>query len=702
MRTRLGFVVLVLVGLVAGLSALTVSAEPPANTPFYRTWSYTDGPVAAGLVSRTWMWGPEANTGALYEPYAESPGGEREVQYYDKARMEITQPGADPAGAWYVTNGLLVMELVSGQLQLGNTLFEERQPSAANVAGDQDDPTGPTYQTIGTVLDDAPYSDSQVITNRLNRDGVIADDPSLASYGVTAAYRVTMPGLDHQVASPFWEFMNSTGLVSDGAMTFEGPLFSNPFYATGLPISEAYWANVKVGGQYKDVLLQCFERRCLTYTPDNEPGWRVEAGNVGRHYHDWRYGVVPPPADTLTIYLVDVGNTQGASDVFGCEDSLVPVQVAAEDLSDPVAAAVDSLLVIHDQYYGESGLYNALYQNSLSIESVNVSGDIATVYLSGEIPVGGVCDEPRVRQQLRATIATAAGVPDVQVFINGINLDEYWSPTGLVELQLFFVDLGNSQGAPSTFGCGDSLVAVTVSVENQANLAQAALETLLAVSDQNYGESGLYNALYLNQLTVDGVSIGGNTVTAYLSGFIPVGGVCDEPRVQEQLERTLAAAAGVGNAVIYINGINLDDYWGPFGPVEINLYLADLGNTQGQPGTFGCGDSLVAVPVEIESANSISTVVTNALAALFAIPTETYGPIYAHNSLYLNTVTIEGVTYFNGELTVQLTGEIPVGGACDVPRIEEQIYTTILQFESVLSAEVYLNGISLEDALASD
>jgi hypothetical protein len=40
---------------------------------------------------------------------------------------------------------------------------------------------------------------------------------------------------------------------------------------------------VKVGGTYKVVLVQIFERRVLTYTPDNSPGWQVEAGNVGQH-----------------------------------------------------------------------------------------------------------------------------------------------------------------------------------------------------------------------------------------------------------------------------------------------------------------------------------------------------------------------------------------------------------------------------------
>jgi hypothetical protein len=50
---------------------------------------------------------------------------------------------------------------------------------------------------------------------------------------------------------------------------------------------------VLVGGVARDVLIQCFERRCLTHTPSNPPGWQVEAGNVGLHYYRWRYGTTP-------------------------------------------------------------------------------------------------------------------------------------------------------------------------------------------------------------------------------------------------------------------------------------------------------------------------------------------------------------------------------------------------------------------------
>jgi hypothetical protein len=33
------------------------------------------------------------------EAYAQSPSGRRAVQYFDKSRMEITDPGGDPNSA---------------------------------------------------------------------------------------------------------------------------------------------------------------------------------------------------------------------------------------------------------------------------------------------------------------------------------------------------------------------------------------------------------------------------------------------------------------------------------------------------------------------------------------------------------------------------------------------------------------------------
>ena len=266
-----------------------VGAVAPESPHFARTWERTDRPVSELLVSRSWLWGPEANTELLTEPYAESPGGLRDVQYFDKSRMEINNPSGNPESPWYVTNGLLVVELMTGQMQIGDASFTARKPAENNVAGDPNDADGPTYQTFASLRDLPARVDGELIIQRVDRDGNVTSDPSLAPQGVTSAHRVQVPGIDHQVASPFWDFMNSTGLIFDPALGFvDDALFLTPFYATGLPVTEAYWATVEVAGTPKDVLTQCFERRCLTFTPDNAPGWQVEAGNVGLHYRDWR------------------------------------------------------------------------------------------------------------------------------------------------------------------------------------------------------------------------------------------------------------------------------------------------------------------------------------------------------------------------------------------------------------------------------
>jgi hypothetical protein len=60
------------------------------------------------------MWGPGAYTPPMAEPYNDSPDGVRLVQYTDKSRMEINDPTGDPNELWFVTNGLLVVEMVDG------------------------------------------------------------------------------------------------------------------------------------------------------------------------------------------------------------------------------------------------------------------------------------------------------------------------------------------------------------------------------------------------------------------------------------------------------------------------------------------------------------------------------------------------------------------------------------------------------------
>src|SRR5690349_10055048 len=103
---------------VAWSPAQAAEPVPAANPAFAKVWERTDQLVRAHDVARTWFWG-EAPFARVMESFAGSPNGQRLVEYYDKSRMEITQPGINPLSTWYVTNGLLVKELMSGQMQVG-------------------------------------------------------------------------------------------------------------------------------------------------------------------------------------------------------------------------------------------------------------------------------------------------------------------------------------------------------------------------------------------------------------------------------------------------------------------------------------------------------------------------------------------------------------------------------------------------------
>lgn len=275
----------------------TADAAPIGNQYFERNWARTDKPVADGVLTRTWMWGPEAFTGIMTEDYAQAPGGKRTVQYFDKSRMEITHDQSLPTDSpWYVGNGLLARELMTGQMQVGDAQFQPREAARVNVAGDPDDTSKVTYWFMGLLQDQSPTPVGSVIRTILvpgAASNLYLFSDHMAAYGVTAAHYV--PETGHSVAQPFWDFMNSGGTVYEQGQFVYDSLFENPFYATGLPLTDAYWAQVKLAGVQRDVLVQCFERRCLTYTPSNDPAWRVEAGNVGQHYFRWRYGVPTDP-----------------------------------------------------------------------------------------------------------------------------------------------------------------------------------------------------------------------------------------------------------------------------------------------------------------------------------------------------------------------------------------------------------------------
>ncbi|MFW6135432.1 MAG: GerMN domain-containing protein [Chloroflexota bacterium] len=140
---------------------------------------------------------------------------------------------------------------------------------------------------------------------------------------------------------------------------------------------------------------------------------------------------VPTPTPSSTrlltrtnVYLIAVGDAGESGDEIGCDDSLLPVEVEIEPTQAPLTAALNRLLTIEGREYGEVELYNALYQSDLVLDSVTIDDGEAVIRLSGTLTLGGVCDEPRVRAQLRATALQYRTVDRVSIFIDGTPLDE--------------------------------------------------------------------------------------------------------------------------------------------------------------------------------------------------------------------------------------------------------------------------------------
>jgi len=232
---------------------------------FGTVWSRTDEMVAIGKANRTWMWGPSGLFGRA-EVYQQANGGARQVQYFDKARMEITDWNRERSNPWFVTNGLLVREMIEGKMQIGDAEFMGRAPADIGVVGDAGDAQAPTYASFAGVLDRVPDRTGQTATSLLRRNGSIETVAARPEAGL-ATY---VPETGHHIAQVFHDFLLSRGPVGDG--TREDTLVDWVF-AMGYPVSEPYWTRVHVGGVEQDVLVQAFQRRVLTFTPSNPAGW---------------------------------------------------------------------------------------------------------------------------------------------------------------------------------------------------------------------------------------------------------------------------------------------------------------------------------------------------------------------------------------------------------------------------------------------
>lgn len=136
---------------------------------------------------------------------------------------------------------------------------------------------------------------------------------------------------------------------------------------------------------------------------------------------------LPPFTPAYTIALVALEGTHQETETIGCGDAIVPV--FRESNSSSVEIALTELLATAERTVRDDNveLYNALAQSDLTVKNVTINDGVATINLTGQLRLGGVCDSPRVEEQLVATAKQFPEIKEVKIFINGSPLSDMLS-----------------------------------------------------------------------------------------------------------------------------------------------------------------------------------------------------------------------------------------------------------------------------------
>jgi hypothetical protein len=158
--------------------------------------------------------------------------------------------------------------------------------------------------------------------------------------------------------------------------------------------------------------------------------FRLVAGRTGWRISDIEYddgatlvGILKSASaaaestQAIKVYLVALGDDGRTGKKIGCGDSLIAVTRSINKTSAPLIAALRELLLTQPQSEGGQQLENFWKGRNLEVKSVLVRNGTATIRISGEVFVAGICDEPRIQSQIEATALQFTTVKRVSVFL---------------------------------------------------------------------------------------------------------------------------------------------------------------------------------------------------------------------------------------------------------------------------------------------
>lgn len=142
-------------------------------------------------------------------------------------------------------------------------------------------------------------------------------------------------------------------------------------------------------------------------------------------------------AEPVSIYAfyIALEDSGQAGTPLGCGDSIVGIYTGKDNTSGKTEEYLDQayshILSDKNAYFGQSGFSNTLAASNLQYDRSEIGEDgTATVYLTGELSLAGVCDHPRIEGQLSQTALQFPEVKTVNVMINDKSLQSYLDLSG--------------------------------------------------------------------------------------------------------------------------------------------------------------------------------------------------------------------------------------------------------------------------------
>lgn len=137
--------------------------------------------------------------------------------------------------------------------------------------------------------------------------------------------------------------------------------------------------------------------------------------------------------NNFNLILIGLEDKKLGGKEIGCGDTVVPViQTSKLDnkasLQDKVTEAYQKLLSFKDNKYEGYGYINSLQNSNLKLDSLEIKdGQEAIIKLSGDLSLGGTCDNPRLQAQLEETAWQFKEIQKINIQVNGKALDSVLS-----------------------------------------------------------------------------------------------------------------------------------------------------------------------------------------------------------------------------------------------------------------------------------